>query len=84
MAAKVVCVSTDCHPLQKLLNRHWQSLRQPLVHNNLVFHQACQTRGFLAKVDGTGYQHCHADDLTRALSPCHTVEGAESIWLPNV
>lgn len=55
-----------------------------MVHKNSVLHQVCQTRGFLAKVDGTGHRHCHADDLADALSLCRTVEGAESIGLPEV
>ena len=55
-----------------------------MAHKNLVSHQVCQMRGFLVKVDGTGHRHCHADDLTDALSSCQTVEGAESIGLPEV
>ena len=79
-----VWVPTRFYPRQKLLNHHWQSLQQPMAHKNLVSHQVCQMRGFLVKVDGTGHRHCHADDLTDALSSCQTVEGAESIGLPEV
>ena len=55
-----------------------------MVHKNSVLHQVCQTRDFLAKVDGTGHRHRHVDDLADALSLCHTVEGVESIGLPEV